>query len=107
MHPPKRSTTTKKGVAQAKRTDEEAWTRDGAVRPIRIWHAKNANDDREWTHVSARDGDVEFTIAVRGRFDISKKGVDAIADRLYAFANDNYDVLVDQGLIRIEWVSNR
>jgi hypothetical protein len=57
--------------------------------------------------VSARDGDVEFTVSVRGGFDTSKAGVDAIAERLYNFANDNVDVLVDLGLIRIEWASTR
>lgn len=108
MHPPKRSTATETRVARAKRTDVDAEIRDNVVRDqVRTWYAKSADDDREWTYVSARDGDVEFTVAVRGRFDVSRAGVDEIAERLYAFANDNVDVLVNLGLIRLEWVSNR
>jgi hypothetical protein len=99
-------------VAQAKRADVDAGIpdqfRDGAIRgEVRTWRTRDDSDDRGWTHVSARDGDVEFTVSVRGRFDLSKEAVDEIAERLYLVANDNFDVLVNLGLIRIEWASTR
>lgn len=63
----------------------------------------------EWTHVTARDGDVELTVSVRGRFEISRQGVEQIRDRLGVWLNDNVDTLAEQGLIRVEvdYVSTR
>jgi hypothetical protein len=110
MHPTKSApiTGTRTRVSKAKRTNKDATTRDGILRDqVKTWIAKGAEDKCEWTRVSARDGDIEMTVAVRGRFNVSKRATDEIAKRLYDWMNDGIDVLVTNGLIRIEWVSNR